>query len=86
MGEAMGVMNMSSLQGVDNSIASGIVAADAIGDALEGKGDETSYGERLRRSETIKQLRRSRSLRATFQKGLLCGMTYAVELSGRGDV
>ena len=82
----MGVMNMARLQGVDNSIASGVMAADAIADALKEKKGETKYGERLRRSETIKRLRRSRSLRAAFQKGLLCGMTYAVEMSGGGDV
>ena len=35
MGEAMGAMNMASLQGVDNSIASGVMAADTICDVLE---------------------------------------------------
>lgn len=81
----MGAMNMASLQGVDNSIASGVMAADAIGDALAGK-EGLGYGERLRRSETVKRLRRSRSLRAMFQKGLLCGMTYAVGTGGGDDV
>ena len=85
MGEAMGAMNMASLQGVDNSIASGVMAADTIGDVLEGK-EDMSYGERLRRSEMVKRLRRSRSLRAMFQKGLLCGMTYAVGTGGGDDV
>ena len=58
----MGAMNMASLQGVDNSIASGVMAADSICDVLEGK-EDMSYGERLRRSEMVKRLRRSRSLR-----------------------
>ena len=35
----MGAMNMASLQGVDNSIASGVMAADTICDVLEGKED-----------------------------------------------
>ena len=47
MGEAMGAMNMASLQGVDNSIASGVMAADTICDVLEGK-EDMGYGERLR--------------------------------------
>ena len=82
VGEAMGVMNMASLQGVDSSIASGVAAADAVSDALEGKA--MRYGEQMRQSEAIRRLHRSRSLRAMFQRGLLCGMTYAVEVK-RGD-
>lgn len=43
----------------------------------EGK-DLTGYEESLKNSELTKQLKRCRSLRATYEKGVICGMTYAV--------
>lgn len=43
----------------------------------EGK-DLTGYEESLKNSELTKQLKRCRSLRATYEKGVICGMSYAV--------
>lgn len=43
----------------------------------EGK-DLIGYEESLKNSKLTKQLKHCRSLRATYEKGVICGMTYAV--------
>ena len=72
---------MSSLQGTDNSIQSGIVAADAIvkeWNAIQEGCLLHEYENKLKRYSFMKELHRTRSLRTMFEKGLFAGMVYAV--------
>ena len=81
MGEGLGVMNMISLQGTHNAIESGIIAADSLLQEWEGVTPGSvvsSYETNLRQSQCMKELHRSRSNRAMFEKGLFSGMAYSV--------
>ena len=82
VGEGFGVMDMSSLQGANNSIQSGIIAADSIVKEWEKIKEGFllhEYEAKLKQSPFMKELHRSRSVRAMFEKGLFTGMTYVVE-------
>ena len=76
------MMNMATLQGTDNSIQSGIMAADTLiknWERIE-KGDGLNYAFRnvMRESEVNQELYKSRSTRGMFEKGLFAGMAYSV--------
>ena len=76
---------MSSLQGTDNSIQSGIVAADTIvkeWDRIKEGYILHKYVNQLKRTSFMNELHRTRSLRTMFEKGLFIGMTYAVRIIG----
>lgn len=80
----MGMMNMASLQGTDNSIQSGIMAADTLINNWEkiekGEGLSHAFTNAMKESEVNKELYRSRSTRGMFEKGLFAGMSYSVSL------
>ena len=76
------MMNMATLQGTDNSIQSGIMAADTLiknWERIE-KGDGLNHAFRnvMRESEVNQELYKSRSTRGMFEKGLFAGMAYSV--------
>ena len=73
MGEGIGMMNMATLQGSDNSIQSGIVAADTLiqnWSKIEQGGLLNEFAEEMKKSGMNKELYRSRSARGMFEKGL----------------
>ena len=75
-------MNMATLQGTDNSIQSGIMAADTLLGNWEkierGEGLHHAFTHAIKESRVNKELYRSRSTRGMFEKGLFAGMTYSV--------
>ena len=82
MGEGIGMMNMATLQGTDNSIQSGIMAADTLINNWEriekGDGLDRAFINVMKESGVNRELYKSRSTRGMFEKGLFAGMAYSV--------
>jgi len=77
IGDAAGLVNVAALKGIHFAMQSGILAADAIYEALAA-GDTSaaalaSYDERLRGSYVIDDLRRTRNMRLAFKSGFWLG-------------
>jgi electron-transferring-flavoprotein dehydrogenase len=78
VGDSAGFVDMAALKGVNYAIRSGILAAEAIYDALkEEKATTTAglwgYDTRIRDSEIWKDLWKVRNIRPAFQKGFVYG-------------
>jgi electron-transferring-flavoprotein dehydrogenase len=82
VGDAAGFLNVPKIKGTHTAMKSGMVAAEAVFDAL-GKTDEAGsreaadYRERLDRSWVMGELRRVRNIRPAFRWGLWGGLGYA---------
>ncbi len=93
VGDAAGFVNMSRLKGVHLAIKSGLLAAEAIGDALE-HGDTSAQGlagytSRFESSWAKKELWGVRNFRQAFQSGFFMGVLDAAVQTvtgGRGLV
>ena len=93
VGDAAGFVNMSRLKGVHLAIKSGLLAAEAIGDALE-RGDTSargleSYTSRFENSWAKQELWGVRNFRQAFQSGFFMGVLDAglqLITGGRGFV
>ncbi|MDD4873756.1 MAG: electron-transfer flavoprotein:ubiquinone oxidoreductase, partial [Dehalococcoidales bacterium] len=78
IGDDAGLVNVRKLKGLHYAIKSGMLAAEAIYEALE-KQDYTKetlikYEELLEKSFIIKDLRAAKNYRQVFSKGMLLGM------------
>jgi len=93
VGDSAGFVNMARLKGVHLAIKSGLMAAEAIAEALE-RGDASEavlagYTRRFESSWAKAELWRTRNFRQAFQSGFFAGMLDAgVQLvtGGRGLV
>jgi len=93
VGDTAGFVNMSRLKGIHLAIKSGLLAAEAIAEAL-GKGDTTSaglagYTSRFEASWAKQELWRTRNFRQAFQAGFFSGVLDAglqLVTGGRGLV
>jgi electron-transferring-flavoprotein dehydrogenase len=84
-GDSGGMVNVPILKGIHYAIHSGILAADAIFEALKaGSTDLSSYGEAVDASVIGKDLYRSRNMKQPFGKGFFVGgaITNAMVVSG----
>lgn len=80
IGCAAGFLNVPKIKGTHTAMKSGMVAAEAVMDALtEGRAGDvvTAYPERLRASWVHKELFLARNIRPGFRYGLLVGLWYA---------
>ena len=80
IGDAGGFLNVPKIKGTHTSMKSGMLAAEAVAEALAGdKPPElTAYPERLRASWVWQELSAARNLRPAFAKyGLFRGLCYA---------
>lgn len=81
VGDGAGFLNTPKIKGTHTAMKSGIVAAEAVFDALRDAGAEpveaTGYPERLRRSWLWDELYRARNIRPAFRWGLWPAMAYA---------
>lgn len=81
VGDGAGFLNTPKIKGTHTAMKSGIVAAEALFDALRGAAAEpveaTGYPERLRRSWLWDELYRARNIRPAFRWGLWPAMAYA---------
>ncbi|MDH3725048.1 MAG: electron transfer flavoprotein-ubiquinone oxidoreductase, partial [Thermoleophilia bacterium] len=78
VGDAAGFVDLASLKGVGHAVRSGMLAADAVCEALKAGKAETpaglwGYDARIKDSEIWKELWRVRNIRPAFQKGFLFG-------------
>jgi electron-transferring-flavoprotein dehydrogenase len=74
VGDAAGMMNLAALKGVHYAIKSGILAAEAIYEALKAGGNDFSaYEQSVEDSMIGQELYEQRNTRQPFQKGLIKG-------------
>ncbi len=93
VGDSAGFVNMSRLKGVHLAVKSGLLAAEAIAEALA-KGDTSKaglagYPRRFEESWAKEELWRTRNFRTAFQSGFLTGFLDAglqLVTGGRGLV
>ena len=89
IGCSAGFLNVPKIKGSHNAMKSGMLAAEAAFDSLQGgsEGQETltGYADAVRRSEIIKELKEVRNCRPAFRWGLLAGtLISGLELWTRG--
>jgi electron-transferring-flavoprotein dehydrogenase len=80
IGDAAGFMNVPKIKGTHTSMKSGMIAAEAIAEALAGDRppELSSYPEKLRSSWVWEELNAVRNIRPAFAKyGLLGGLSYS---------
>ena len=78
VGCTAGFLNVPKIKGTHTAMKSGMLAAEAVFDALEGEGREPlSYGEKIESSWLWDELYRVRNIRPAFAQGLWFGMAYA---------
>lgn len=80
IGDCAGFMNVPKIKGSHAAIKSGMMAAEAAFEGLQG-GDSrptvlAAYPEAFRKSWLHKELRRARNFRPAFRRGLLLGTLY----------
>ena len=79
IGDGAGFLNVPKIKGTHTAMKSGMMAAEAVFDALaqdEG-GEVSAYAERLQQSWLWDELRQVRNIRPAFRWGLWGGMAYA---------
>jgi electron-transferring-flavoprotein dehydrogenase len=89
IGCSAGFLNVPKIKGSHNAMKSGMTAAEAAFDAIqggsEGEAELTQYTNSMRRSWTFKELREVRNCRPAFRWGLLLGtLISGIELWTRG--
>ncbi|MGE0223238.1 MAG: 4Fe-4S dicluster domain-containing protein [Acetobacteraceae bacterium] len=80
IGDAAGFVNVPKIKGTHTSMKSGMLAAEAVADALAGDGpaELTSYPEKLRTSWVWEELSAVRNIRPSFAKfGMWGGLIYS---------
>jgi electron-transferring-flavoprotein dehydrogenase len=78
VGCTAGFLNVPKIKGTHTSMKSGMLAAEAVFDALDGQEAEpSSYGEKIESSWLWDELYRVRNIRPAFSQGLWFGMAYA---------
>jgi electron-transferring-flavoprotein dehydrogenase len=80
LGDAAGFLNVPKIKGTHLAMKSGIVAAEAAYDALQGGAEAPSmaaYPERLKRTWLWDELYRVRNIRGSFRAGLLPALAYS---------
>ena len=87
IGCAAGFMNVPKVKGTHTAMKSGMLAAEAITEALDPAADAgehggpaveaSAYPEKLRQSWVWSELRKVRNIRPAFRRGFHAGMAYA---------
>ena len=80
VGCTAGFLNVPKIKGTHTSMKSGMLAAEAVFDAVtcdEAVSEPVSYGEKIEKSWLWDELYRVRNIRPGFARGLWMGMAYA---------
>jgi electron-transferring-flavoprotein dehydrogenase len=80
IGDGAGFLNVPKIKGTHTAMKSGMTAAEAVFDALQGGADVvevTSYPERLRQTWLWDELARVRNIKPSFHWGLPAAMAYS---------
>jgi len=74
VGDCAGFLNVAKIKGTHTAMKSGMLAAEAVHDAIkEGKEEASSYKRKFRDSWLFQELFRSRNVHGYFKKGLYLG-------------
>ncbi|MCL2474081.1 MAG: electron transfer flavoprotein-ubiquinone oxidoreductase [Alphaproteobacteria bacterium] len=78
VGDAAGFLNMPKIKGTHTAMKSGILAADAVMEALgKNETEPSSYQERFEKSWLYKELYAARNIRPSFHYGFLFGLMWS---------
>ncbi len=81
IGDTAGFLNMPKIKGSHTAMKSGMVAAEAVYEALSGEAsgpvEVTAYPERLKQSWLWQELYLARNVRPSFHWGLWAGIAYS---------
>ena len=78
VGCTAGFLNVPKIKGTHTAMKSGMLAAEAVFEALDSAGAEpVAYAEKMEKSWLWDELYRVRNIRPGFNKGLWLGMAYA---------
>jgi electron-transferring-flavoprotein dehydrogenase len=78
VGDTAGFMNMPKIKGTHTAMKSGMIAAEALAEALAtGKTEAVEYQMRLEKSWLWPELRAARNIRPSFHFGLWGGLIYS---------
>lgn len=78
VGCTAGFLNVPKIKGTHTAMKSGMLAAEAVFEAMDGDSVEPlSYGEKIENSWLWDELYRVRNIRPAFSQGLWFGMAYA---------
>ena len=80
VGDTAGLLNVTKIKGTHTAMKSGMVAAEAVFEALANEGDGvevTAYAELLKQSWVWDELYRARNIRPSFHYGLWVGLAYS---------
>lgn len=80
VGDAAGFLNVPKIKGTHTGMKSGMVAAEAVFDLLQGdaaKNEASAYPEKLQQSWVWDELYRQRNIKPSFHWGLLPAMAYS---------
>ena len=81
IGDSAGFINMASLKGIHYAMASGLLAAETLLEAVEANNFSEEvlkkYDQKIKSSFIAKELYKCRNLRQSFQKGLFWGLLRA---------
>lgn len=82
IGCSAGFLNVPKIKGTHTAMKSGMLAAEAVAEALKNNsGDISAYAVKFKKSWIYKELKAVRNIRPAFRWGLLTGMLYtALEL------
>jgi len=77
VGDSAGFLNVPKIKGVHNAIKSGILAAQAVIDAIKHGHDlATAYESNFKHSSVYQELHKVRNIRPSFRLGLFVGIMY----------
>ena len=79
IGCSAGVVNVPKIKGSHNAMKTGMLAADAVVEALQGGAQEelAAYPQALKKSWVYGELHQARNIRPGFRFGLFAGLLYA---------
>ncbi len=80
VGDAAGFLNVPKIKGTHTGMKSGMVAAEAVFDLLQGdaaKNEASAYPQKLQQSWVWDELYRQRNIKPSFHWGLLPAMAYS---------
>jgi len=79
VGDTAGFLNVPKIKGTHTAMKSGMIAADAVFEHLQGGGgpEVVAYPERLRHSWVWEELYQVRNIRPSFRWGLWGGLAYS---------
>ena len=79
VGDTAGFLNVPKIKGTHTAMKSGMIAADAVFEHLQGGGgpEVVAYPERLRHSWVWEELYQARNIRPSFRWGLWGGLAYS---------